>query len=300
MRNSRKGIILAGGKGTRLAPLTISTSKQLLPIYDKPMIYYPLSTLMLAGIKDINLIVNPENKLSFLKLLKDGRQWGINISYSEQRKPNGLTEGILLSEKFLNGSPAALILGDNLFHGSTLINHLYSGDSYLEGATIFAYRVKDPERYGVLELNNDGDVLSLEEKPKFPKSNYAATGLYFYDETVVEKAKKVKVSTNGELEITSLNQMYLNEKNLKVEVMGRGMAWLDTGTHETLHKACSFIRTLEDRQGLKVSCPEEIAWRQNWISDSELRSLAEPLLNSGYGRYLIDLLEKPCIDSLSK
>ena len=299
MRNSRKGLILAGGSGTRLAPVTIPISKQLLPIYDKPMIYYPLSTLMLAGIREINLIVSPENKDSFLRLLKDGSQWGINISYTEQIKPNGLAEGILLSEEFLRGSPVALILGDNLFHGSNLIKHLESGDSFSEGATIFAYRVKNPERYGVLEFNNRGEILGIEEKPIIPKSNYVATGLYFYDETVIEKAKKVRVSSNGELEITSLNQMYLKEKKLKVEIMGRGMAWIDTGTHQTFQQAGSFIRTLEDRQGLKVSCPEEIAWRQKWISDDDLRILSKPLLNSGYGNYLIDLLEKPCVDSLS-
>lgn len=299
MNKSRKGIILAGGKGTRLYPLTNPISKQLLPIYDKPMIYYPLSTLMLAGIREINLIVNPDNLVFYMRLLGDGSQWGINISYSEQMKPRGLTEGILLSEKFLDGSPAALILGDNLFHGSTLIKHLKSGNSFLEGATIFAYRVNDPKRYGVLEFNKNGDILSIEEKPILPKSNYAATGLYFYDETVVEKAKNVEISSNGELEITSLNQIYLKEKKLKVEIMGRGMAWLDTGTYESLHKAGSFIRTIEDRQGLKVACPEEIAWRQHWITDDQLRMLSKPLLNSGYGNYLIDLLENPSVDSFS-
>ena len=294
----RKGIILAGGSGTRLSPLTNSISKQLLPIYDKPMIYYPLSTLMLAGIKDINLIINPEHKLSFQRLLGDGSKWGIHISYSEQFQPNGLAEGITLSENFLNGSSVALILGDNLFHGSTLMKHLNSGDSLKEGATIFAYRVKDPQNYGVLEFNDENKILSIEEKPKFPKSNYAATGLYFYDNTVVEKAKNVKISLRGELEITSLNQMYLNEDKLNVEAMGRGMAWLDTGTHESLHKASSFIRTLEDRQGLKVSCPEEIAWRKNWIDDEQLMKLAKPLMNSGYGNYLINLLEKQSMDNL--
>jgi len=299
MSQERKGIILAGGNGTRLAPLTNHISKQLLPIYDKPMIYYPLSTLMLAGIKDINLIVNPENKESFIRLLGDGMKWGINIGYSEQIEPNGLAEGIILSEKFIEGSPSALILGDNLFHGSTLMSHLKSGDSLENGATIFAYRVKDPERYGVLEIDNYGKVLGIEEKPSSPKSNYAATGLYFYDESVVEKAKKVTISKSGELEITSINQMYLEERNLNVEIMGRGMAWLDTGTHESLHKASSFIRTLEDRQGLKVSCPEEIAWRQNWINDEQLEEIAQPLLKSGYGGYLLNLLENPSIDNFN-
>ncbi len=297
MSHRRKGIILAGGHGTRLAPLTNHISKQLLSIYDKPMIYYPLSTLMLSGIKDINLIVNPENKESFFRLLGDGRKWGINIYYSEQIKPNGIAEGIILSEKFINGSPSALILGDNLFHGSSLMKHLKSGDSIKIGATIFAYRVKDPERYGVLELNNNYKVLGIEEKPINPKSNYAATGLYFYDESVVEKAKQVRTSKSGELEITSINQMYLEQNNLNVEIMGRGMAWLDTGTHESLHKASSFIRTLEDRQGLKVSCPEEIAWRQKWINDEQLEEIAQPLLKSGYGKYLLNLLENPSIDS---
>ena len=265
MKKSRKGIILAGGNGTRLAPLTNAISKQLMPIYDKPMIYYPICTLMLAGIQQINIVVSPDNIDSFRRLLGNGSKWGINISYTKQFAPNGLAEGILLSEEFLDGSPVALILGDNLFHGSSLMKHLNSGNAAISGATIFAYRVKDPQNYGVIEFDNKGRVLSLQEKPKFPKTNYAATGLYFYDENVVEKAKKVKISANGELEITTLNQIYLEEDELNVELMGRGMAWLDTGTHEYLHKASSFIRTLEDRQGLKVSCPEEIAWRKNGL-----------------------------------
>ena len=298
MKKSRKGIILAGGNGTRLAPLTNAISKQLMPIYDKPMIYYPICTLMLAGIQQINIVVSPDNIDSFRRLLGNGSKWGINISYTKQFAPNGLAEGILLSEEFLDGSPVALILGDNLFHGSSLMKHLNSGNAAISGATIFAYRVKDPQNYGVIEFDNKGRVLSLQEKPKFPKTNYAATGLYFYDENVVEKAKKVKISANGELEITTLNQIYLEEDELNVELMGRGMAWLDTGTHEYLHKASSFIRTLEDRQGLKVSCPEEIAWRKKWINDDQLRELAKPLMKSGYGDYLVNLLLNPLIDNL--
>ena len=298
MLKSRKGIILAGGNGTRLAPLTHAISKQLMPIYDKPMIYYPICTLMLAGIKEINLVVSSENLDFFRKLLGDGSKWGIKISYTKQFAPNGLTEGIILSEEFLDCSPAALILGDNLFHGSSLMKHLNSGNSKINGATIFAYRVKDPQNYGVIDFDNEGKVLSIQEKPKLPKTNYAATGLYFYDENVVEKAKSVKMSPNGELEITTLNQIYLEENALNVELMGRGMAWLDTGTHESLHKASSFIRTLEDRQGLKVSCPEEIAWRKKWINDDQLRELAKPLMKSGYGEYLINLIKNQSIDNL--
>ena len=298
MVKSRKGIILAGGNGTRLAPLTNAISKQLMPIYDKPMIYYPICTLMLAGIKEINLIVSYDDLEFFRKLLGDGSKWGIKIFYTKQFAPNGLTEGILLSEEFLDCSPVALILGDNLFHGSSLMKHLNSGNSKINGATIFAYRVKDPQNYGVIDFDNEGKVLSIQEKPKLPKSNYAATGLYFYDENVVEKAKSVKISSNGELEITTLNQIYLEENSLNVELMGRGMAWLDTGTHESLHKASSFIRTLEDRQGLKVSCPEEIAWRKKWINDDQLRELAKPLMKSGYGNYLINLIKNQSIDNL--
>lgn len=291
MSNKRKGIILAGGSGTRLAPLTNAISKQLMPVYDKPMIYYPISTLMISGIREINIIVTSESKNSFINLLGDGSQWGINISYTIQNEPNGLAQGIVLSENFLDNSPAALILGDNLFHGSSLLRHLKSGNSSSVGATIFAYRVKDPERYGVIEFNSKGKVTDIEEKPKYPKTNYAATGLYFYDKSVVQKAKKVKLSINGEYEITTLNKFYLEEKSLNVEIMGRGMAWLDTGTHESLHKASSFIRTIEDRQGLKVSCPEEIAWRNKWISDNQLEELAKPLIKSGYGIYLNEILQ---------
>tara|TARA_Y100001933_G_scaffold257716_1_gene304567 strand:- start:1460 stop:2371 length:912 start_codon:yes stop_codon:yes gene_type:complete len=296
MSKLRKGIILAGGSGTRLLPLTNVVSKQLMPIYDKPMIYYPLSTLMLAGIRDINIIVTPENYLEFEKLLGNGKKWGINISYTKQFKPNGLVEGITLSEDFLNESPVALILGDNLFHGSSLMRHLRSGDLNKKGATIFAYRVNDPQRYGVLEFDQNNKVFKIEEKPKNPKSNYVVTGLYFYDSTVVSKAKKIKKSINGELEITSLNKIYLEENNLNVELMGRGMAWLDTGTHDSLYKASSFIKSLEDRQGLRVACPEEIAWRKNFINESQLRDLAKPLIKSGYGKYLIDLIENPSFD----
>ena len=298
MMKSRKGIILAGGNGTRLAPLTNAISKQLMPIYDKPMIYYPICTLMLAGIKEINLVVSYDYLDFFRKLLGDGSKWGIKIFYTKQFAPNGLTEGIILSEEFLDCAPAALILGDNLFHGSSLMKHLNSGNSRINGATIFAYRVKDPQNYGVIDFDNKGKVLSIQEKPKLPKTNYAATGLYFYDKNVVEKAKSVKISQNGELEITSLNQIYLEENALNVELMGRGMAWLDTGTHESLHKASSFIRTLEDRQGLKVSCPEEIAWRKKWINDDQLRELAKPLMKSGYGNYLLNLIKNQSIDNL--
>lgn len=298
MMKSRKGIILAGGNGTRLAPLTNAISKQLMPIYDKPMIYYPICTLMLAGIKEINLVVSYDYLDFFRKLLGDGSKWGIKIFYTKQFAPNGLTEGIILSEEFLDCAPAALILGDNLFHGSSLMKHLNSGNSKINGATIFAYRVKDPQNYGVIDFDNKGKVLSIQEKPKLPKTNYAATGLYFYDKNVVEKAKSVKISQNGELEITSLNQIYLEENALNVELMGRGMAWLDTGTHESLHKASSFIRTLEDRQGLKVSCPEEIAWRKKWINDDQLRELAKPLMKSGYGNYLLNLIKNQSIDNL--
>ncbi len=297
MVKTRKGIILAGGHGTRLAPLTMALSKQLIPIYDKPMIYYPISTLMLAGIRNINIIVKPDFLNAFEKLLGDGKKWGMNFKYTEQINPNGLVEGITLSESFIDGSPIALILGDNLFHGSSLMRHLESGNSKRIGATIFAYRVKDPEKYGVIEFDDMGKVINIEEKPNSPKSNYAATGLYFYDETVVEKAKKVEKSSNGELEITSLNQIYLKENNLNVELMGRGMAWLDTGTHESLHKASSFIRSLEDRQGLRVSCPEEIAWRKKWIDEFQLKELARPLIKSKYGDYLIDLIENPSFDN---
>ena len=298
MMKSRKGIILAGGNGTRLAPLTNAISKQLMPIYDKPMIYYPICTLMLAGIKEINLVVSYDYLDFFKKLLGDGSKWGIKIFYTKQFAPNGLTEGIILSEEFLDCAPAALILGDNLFHGSSLMKHLNSGNSKINGATIFAYRVKDPQNYGVIDFDNEGKVLSIQEKPKLPKTNYAATGLYFYDKNVVEKAKSVKISQNGELEITSLNQIYLEENAINVELMGRGMAWLDTGTHESLHKASSFIRTLEDRQGLKVSCPEEIAWRKKWINDDQLRELAKPLMKSGYGNYLLNLIKNQSIDNL--
>ena len=296
MSNLRKGIILAGGNGTRLLPLTNAVSKQLMPIYDKPMIYHPISTLMLAGIRDINIIVTPENYLEFERLLGNGKKWGINISYTKQYEPKGLVEGLTLSEQFLDESPVALILGDNLFHGSSLMKHLRSGDSNEKGATIFAYRVNDPQRYGVLEFDKNNKIFKIEEKPKNPKSNYVVTGLYFYDSTVVSKAKKIKKSTNGELEITSLNKIYLEENNLNVELMGRGMAWLDTGTHDSLFEASSFIKSLEDRQGLRVGCPEEIAWRKNFIDESQLRDLARPLIKSGYGKYLIDLIENPSID----
>ena len=281
---------MAGGTGSRLSPLTVCINKQLIPVYDKPMIYYPISILMLAGIREINLITSPKYLSSFIDLLGDGTQWGMNIVYTIQSKANGLAEGITLSENFLSGSPCALILGDNLFHGSSLISHLKSADSSKTGATIFAYPVKDPERYGVLEFDKNGKISGIIEKPKTPKSRYAVTGLYFYDETVVEKVKQVKVSLRGELEITSLNEMYLDEGNLNVEVLGRGMAWLDTGTPDSLHQASSFIRTLENRQGLKVACPEEIAWRSGWIDNDQLISLSNKLTKTNYGDYLISLL----------
>lgn len=290
MMSIRKGIVMAGGTGSRLLPLTICINKQLIPVYDKPMIYYPLSILMLAGIREINLITSPKYLSSFIDLLGDGTQWGINIVYTTQSKANGLAEGITLSEDFLSGSPCALILGDNLFHGSSLISHLKSADSLTTGATIFVYPVKDPERYGVVEFDKNGKITGIIEKPKTPKSRYAVTGLYFYDETVVEKVKQVKVSSRGELEITSLNEMYLNEGKLNVEVLGRGMAWLDTGTPDSLHQASSFIRTLENRQGLKVACPEEIAWRSGWINNEQLISLSNKMNKTNYGNYLISLL----------
>jgi len=292
MNFDRKGIILAGGLGTRLYPITKGVSKQLLPIYDKPMIYYPLTTLMMTGISEI-LIITTQNDLNgFVKLIGDGSQWGISIKYKVQKNPNGLAESFILGEKFLNGSSAALILGDNLFHGSELINQLELANANKNGGTIFAYPVSDPERYGVVEFNDDGKVIGIEEKPNKPKSRYAITGLYFYDESVVEIAKKVKPSSRGELEITSINNSYLQKNNLNVSILSRGIAWLDTGTVDSLHEASSYIKTLENRQGLKVGSPEEVAWRRGWINDSDLEKLAKDVSKSGYGRYLMCLLEK--------
>lgn len=291
MSSKYKGIILAGGAGTRLHPLTISISKQLMPVYDKPMIYYPISTLMLAGIRDILIITTPQDQPSFEQLLGDGSQWGVNFQYAIQPNPDGLAQAFLIGEEFIGNNPVSLILGDNIFYGDDVRKRLDAASGRENGATVFAYPVKDPERYGVVEFDATGAVTNIEEKPSKPKSNFVVTGLYFYDNDVIEVARNIRPSARGELEITDVNNHYLEKKALTVEALSRGTAWLDTGTHDSLLEAASFIRVLEKRQGLKVACPEEIAYRQGYITAEDMMRLSIPLLNSGYGEYLQGLLE---------